>query len=165
MPLGVQLGDQAASATAGRPILPEFCERRLLRKVGVDLSAHGGIATPDDIFFLNLLEARRAVAGDDLRGVVAARRQVFERERGRPHIPRVLLSDGTNAEAALVSVGESLRGSPASPGRAGGAARVIRSPLGALLEPGEILVTPSTDPGWTPLFCRNHRVVSEAEPR
>ncbi|BAS14741.1 phosphoenolpyruvate synthase [Arthrobacter sp. Hiyo8] len=31
-------------------------------------------------------------------------------------------------------------------------ARVIMDPVGAHLEPGEILVAPSTDPGWTPLF-------------
>jgi pyruvate,water dikinase len=29
---------------------------------------------------------------------------------------------------------------------------VILDPSGAHLEPGEILVAPSTDPGWTPLF-------------
>ena len=33
-----------------------------------------------------------------------------------------------------------------------GKARVIRSPQGAHLEPGEILVASSTDPGWMPLF-------------
>jgi pyruvate,water dikinase len=33
-----------------------------------------------------------------------------------------------------------------------GTARVILDPVGAHLEPGEILVAPSTDPGWTPLF-------------
>src|SRR5207237_9789159 len=127
--------------------------------VGVDLAARGRIASPDDIFFLNVPEARRAVAGDDLRAVVAARRKVFERERARRHIPRVLLSDGTDAEAALVSIGEGLRGSPASPGVVSGTARVIRSPAGARLEPGEILVAPSTDPGWTPLFLTARALV------
>jgi phosphohistidine swiveling domain-containing protein len=29
---------------------------------------------------------------------------------------------------------------------------VIFDPVGAQLLPGEILVAPSTDPGWTPLF-------------
>src|SRR5690348_18446026 len=37
-----------------------------------------------------------------------------------------------------------------SPGVTSGKARVILSPAGARLEPGEILVAPSTDPGWTP---------------
>jgi len=92
---------------------------------------------------------------------VASRRRVFERERGRRHIPRVLLSDGTDAEAALVSATDGLRGSPASPGVVSGTARVIRSPQGARLEPGEILVAPSTDPGWTPLFLTAGALVME----
>jgi phosphohistidine swiveling domain-containing protein len=135
--------------------------RELLEVAGAELAAHGRIAEAADIFFLTLPEARRAVAGEDLRGVVVARRETFERERGRRHIPRVLLSDGTDAEAALVSVTGALRGAPASPGVVTGTARVIRSPQGARLEPGEILVAPSTDPGWTPLFLTAGALVME----
>ena len=40
-------------------------------------------------------------------------------------------------------------------------ARVILDPLGARLEPGEILVAPSTDPGWTPLFLTASGLVME----
>ena len=32
------------------------------------------------------------------------------------------------------------------------AARVVLDPGGAHLVPGEVLVVPSTDPGWRPLF-------------
>ena len=60
-----------------------------------------------------------------------------------------------------MSVSEGLRGSPASPGVVSGTARVIRSPTGARLEPGEILVAPSTDPGWTPLFLTAGALVME----
>ena len=135
--------------------------RELLRPVGAELAAQGRVAEPDDLFFLTLPEARRGIAGEDLRETVAARRAAFERERARRHVPRVLLSDGTDAEAALVSIGDGLRGSPASPGVATGIARVIRSPQGARLEPGEILVAPSTDPGWTPLFLTAGALVME----
>jgi pyruvate,water dikinase len=135
--------------------------RELLKPVGRDLAARSLVADEDDIFFLTLPEARRAAGGEDLRELVAARRAAFDRERARRHIPRVLLSDGTDAEAALVSVGEGLRGSPASPGVVSGTARVIRSPAGARLEPGEILVAPSTDPGWTPLFLTAGALVME----
>lgn len=135
--------------------------RELLKPAGAELAARGRIAEADDVFFLTLPEARRAVAGADLRQTVAARRETFARERARRHIPRVLLSDGTDAEAALVSVTDGLRGSPASPGVASGIARVIRSPQGARLEPGEILVAPSTDPGWTPLFLTAGALVME----
>jgi len=38
---------------------------------------------------------------------------------------------------------------------------VILDPTGAYLEPGEILVAPSTDPGWTPLFLTTGGLVME----
>jgi len=135
--------------------------RELLKPVGAELAALGRVDGAEDIFFLTLAEARRAVAGEDVRELVASRRLTFERERTRRHIPRVLLSDGTDAEVALVSAGDGLRGSPASPGVATGIARVILSPHGARLEPGEILVAPSTDPGWTPLFLTAGALVME----
>jgi pyruvate,water dikinase len=135
--------------------------RELLKPVGRDLVERGLLANEADVFFLTLPEARRAAGGEDLRELVAGRRDAFDRERARRHIPRLLLSDGTDAEAALVSFSEGLRGSPASPGVVSGTARVIRSPAGARLEPGEILVAPSTDPGWTPLFLTAGALVME----
>jgi phosphohistidine swiveling domain-containing protein len=49
-----------------------------------------------------------------------------------------------------------------SSGIASGAARVVRTPMdaGHLIE-GDILVAPSTDPGWTPLFLRAAAIVME----
>jgi pyruvate,water dikinase len=60
------------------------------------------------------------------------------------------------SDTALVS------GSPASPGRATGAGRVVRGPddFGSLLE-GEVLVAPLTAPAWTPLFHRAVAVVTD----
>ncbi len=136
--------------------------RDLIRPVGEELAAAGRLAQPDDIYFLTLAEARAAVAGSDMRETVVAHRELFTRESARRRIPRVLLSDGTDAEVALVEVVEgALHGSPASPGAATGKARVILSPRGAHLEPGEILVAPSTDPGWTPLFLTAGGLVME----
>jgi pyruvate,water dikinase len=54
-----------------------------------------------------------------------------------------------------------LSGTPASAGTVTGIARVIFDPVGAHLEPGEILVAPSTDPGWTPLFLTAGGLVME----
>ena len=42
-----------------------------------------------------------------------------------------------------------------------GKPQVILDPTGAYLEPGEILVAPSTDPGWTPLFLTAGGLVME----
>jgi pyruvate,water dikinase len=136
--------------------------RELLRPVGEELVAAGKVTAWDDVYFLTLAEIRNAVTGADARELVAARRAAHVREQARRYIPRVLLSDGTDAEAALISVPEgALRGSPASPGTVTGPARTILSPHGAQLEPGEILVAPSTDPGWTPLFLTAGGLVME----
>ncbi len=134
----------------------------LIAPVGAELVSRGLLDTADDVFFLTLPDLRRAIAGEDLRTTVAQRREVYRREQGRRHIPRVLLSDGTDAETELpVATDGGIRGTPASPGIARGIARVILSPVGARLEPGEVLVAPSTDPGWTPLFLTAGALVME----
>jgi pyruvate,water dikinase len=52
-----------------------------------------------------------------------------------------------------VSAGQSLAGMPGCPGTARGRARVVLDPADpTVLEPGDILVAPMTDPAWTPLF-------------
>ncbi len=56
--------------------------------------------------------------------------------------------------------GDVLTGLAACPGAATGPARIIFDPTEATdLEPGEILVAPLTDPGWTPLFTSAAAVV------
>jgi len=75
----------------------------------------------------------------------------------------VLLSDGTEPTigSAASASAEHLRGTPASSGRVTGVARVMRDPHAAHLAQGEILVAPSTDPGWTPLFLTAGGLVME----
>jgi rifampicin phosphotransferase len=138
--------------------------RPQLAAVGAGLAAAGRIATPDDVFFLDLHEARVAVDGQDMHEVVAGRRGEYAQELRRRHLPRVLLSDGSEPEAptsSTVNTAGAMTGSPASAGTVTGLARVILDPVGAYLEPGEILVAPSTDPGWTPLFLTAGGLVME----
>ena len=137
--------------------------RALIAPAGEDLAREGRLASADDVFFLSLPEVRRALAGEDMRSIVDRRRAEYRRERGRRHIPRLLLSDGTDVEAEVAAAAPegALRGTAASPGVVSGAARVIRSPQGARIDPGEILVAPSTDPGWTPLFLTAGALVME----
>ena len=147
--------------------------RRQLLHVGGGFTDAGVLERADDIFFLDFGEAREALAAGPaldnqappMRGLVAERRADYARELGRRRIPRVLLSDGTEPEAAQASAADrpdgALTGSPASAGTVTGAARVILDPVGAHLEPGEILVAPSTDPGWTPLFLTAGGLVME----
>jgi phosphoenolpyruvate synthase/pyruvate phosphate dikinase len=116
------------------------------------------------VFFLTLGEARHAARGTDQRDVVATRRQAYALEMRRRRIPRVLLSDGTEPEAlarADAPDDGALVGTPASAGTVTAPARVVLDPVGARLEPGEVLVAPSTDPGWTPLFLTASALVME----
>jgi pyruvate,water dikinase len=136
--------------------------RRQLARVGAELTARGRLAAADDVFFTDLTEARAGPAGRDLRELVAARRAAYDLELRRRHVPRVMLSDGTEPEAESGAAPDgALVGTPASAGTVTAAARVILDPVGAHLEPGEILVAPSTDPGWTPLFLTAGGLVME----
>ncbi|HZO74573.1 MAG TPA: PEP/pyruvate-binding domain-containing protein [Ktedonobacteraceae bacterium] len=136
--------------------------REILRPVAEELVSAGRLQQHEDLYFLSFAEARIALAGTDMRPIVRERRAVYEQEMHRRHIPRVLLSDGSEPIAATEGdTGDALQGTPASAGRVTANARVILNPIGAHLEPGEILVAPSTDPGWTPLFLTAGGLVME----
>ncbi|MBP2320265.1 pyruvate,water dikinase [Kibdelosporangium banguiense] len=135
-----------------------------LAHIGAELAGAGRIASAEDVFFLNLKEMRAALAGITYQDVVATRRADYDQELRRRRIPRVMLSDGTEPEAVsqtAPAADGSLPGTPASAGTITGIARVVLDPVGAHLEPGEILVAPSTDPGWTPLFLTAGGLVME----
>lgn len=138
--------------------------RKQLAEVGAVLAEQKRIARAEDIFFLDFAEANQALDGADMQDLVAQRQGAYYVELERRHIPRMLLSDGTEPETLLTAAGTAagaLTGSPASAGTVTAPARVILDPVGAHLEPGEILVAPSTDPGWTPLFLTAGGLVME----
>jgi pyruvate,water dikinase len=65
-------------------------------------------------------------------------------------------------EYTSVEVGDVLTGVAGSPGTATGRARVmldLSDP--SVLEPGDILIAPSTDPSWTPLFLVVEGVITD----
>jgi phosphohistidine swiveling domain-containing protein len=160
-----------ARALSGLREMPKFCiillmarARELLLSVGAELAEAGRLQSTGDIFFLSMPEAWAVLAGEDLRPSIRDRRVVYEQETRRKHVPRLLLSDGTEPAAARQNAAGTdgvLRGTPASGGVVTQKARVILDPGEASLEPGEILVAPSTDPGWTPLFLTAGGLVME----
>ncbi|GAA0503057.1 PEP/pyruvate-binding domain-containing protein [Paractinoplanes deccanensis] len=129
--------------------------RRELLRIGAEL-----FDNPADVMFLTLDEAARGPVPD--KRVIEARKAVHRREMRRRVVPVALLSDGTDVEATLpVGPGADLRGVAASAGRVTGPARIVRDPATAHVEPGEVLVTATTDPGWTPLFLTAAALVTE----
>jgi pyruvate,water dikinase len=129
------------------------------------LVREGRLAAVADVDYLSIEEVRDALrgGGPDLRDLVKARREEHERDRGL-HPPRVMTSDGeivTRKHARHDLPPGALAGSPASPGIVEGTARVVLDPATAILNAGEILVAPFTDPGWTPLFINARGLVME----
>ena len=137
--------------------------RALLKEIGKELVKSNIIDATDDIFFLTLPEARAALSGTDFRTLVSQRRVTYQQELRRRRLPRVLLSDGTEPSVTPTNMsgGHVLQGVPASAGVVTARGRVILDPEGAHIAPGEILVAPSTDPGWTPLFLTAGGLVME----
>jgi len=139
--------------------------RRRLLLIGAELQAKGLLECAADVMFLTLPELRPVVdRGDDVRETVAGRKSQYARELRRRTVPVALLCDGTDAETLLptrTSEGRTLTGVAASAGRVSGHARVVRGPADAHIEPGEILVAPTSDPGWTPLFLTAGGLVTE----
>ncbi|MFY9917205.1 MAG: PEP-utilizing enzyme, partial [Mycobacterium sp.] len=141
--------------------------RRTLKRCAATLVDQGLLDDPDDVFFVDGADVRVALAGGphDLRALAQANRRSFRRELARRLVPRVLASDGETVYAsAATPSGETahvLVGTPLSPGVHEGVVRVLDSPVGAKLRPGEVLVAASTDPGWTPLFLLAGALVME----
>lgn len=135
-----------------------------LLESGHELAARGALAQAEDIFFVPLAQLRRCANGEalDLKAIVAAQRAEYEQDCARRRMPRLLLSSGEVFYEGLSEAGAAdLVGDPVSPGVVEGRARVVLDPRGVRLEPGEILVCPATDPGWTPLFLTAGGLVME----
>jgi len=143
----------------------DIIRRRLLER-GAQLVVESVLEQPDDVFFLYLNELEGLAEGRtrDWRALVDERRSLYNWEKRRSQIPRLLLSDGRAFYEGIVAgdQGEDiLIGSPVSPGVTSGNVRVILDPHQANLVPGEILVCPGTDPAWTPLFLAAGGLVME----
>ncbi|RRO18282.1 pyruvate, water dikinase [Saccharopolyspora rhizosphaerae] len=138
--------------------------REQLLRIGDDLAHRGLLEQPGDVMFLELGEIRAAVGGTAQRELGQQRRAVHEREVRRRTVPIALLSDGTDLEATTppeAAADGAMIGLGASPGTVTGPARVVHDPADARIEPGEVLVATTTDPGWTPLFMTAAGLVTE----
>ncbi len=140
--------------------------RRALMEVAKEFVADGVIDRPEDFSFLTLPELTALSRNEprDWKALIAERRAVFERERRRRQVPRVLVSDGRafyEGMGAETDTGDLITGSPVSPGLVEGIVHVVFDPNTTQLAPGEIMVCPGTDPAWTPLFMTAGGLVTE----
>jgi pyruvate,water dikinase len=132
-----------------------FQLKRIFERMGALLERDGRLESGDDLVFLELAELRALVRGElapvDAASIARRRRSEFEADRTRPHPD--FLEDGNRHLDPGTGTSGSVEGLGISPGVVRGTIRVLSGPgdVGRL-QPGDILVARSTDPGWTPLF-------------
>ncbi len=131
--------------------------RRTLVELDRRFSLNGGIwfLTPSD--FPDLL------AGKDLSAKIVEARKKRQTELSL-EVPPVLFSDDLDAigrELPEPTGGDKLEGVALSAGIAEGPALVLTEPTAAPPEGGYVLVCPSTDPAWVPLFVHAKALVME----
>jgi pyruvate,water dikinase len=153
--------------------------RRLALVIGERLAEAERIGERDDVFFLSWGDVtaylRGEWGGEGARQLIADRKERHARWLSTPAssvytdaapedtatTPGLVASTTVAAQTVADGVPR-LVGFGVSPGRIRGRARVVRSPdEAARLAAGEILVAPSTNPGWTPLFVRAGAVAVE----
>jgi len=149
--------------------------RRLWLLIGERLVGEGALDRPDDVFHLMPGEVERYAAGLlpqlGLRARVAERSALFAGWQATEAREWLALAPAGQAAPVLRSTAEKpakadeagvFRGVATGTGVARGKVRRLRHPAeGLALQPGEILVAPSTDPGWTPLFLKAGGLVVE----
>lgn len=164
--------EQVSWFTLGWPLM-----RRALLQLGEILTERGVLLTAEDVFFLTHAELLAALTESEPTGSlvpgVMERRKLWQRQRRltpplvlgemTPMMKRIVES-GENMlrQEGKLSVEKGLTGLPASPGRAKGPARVIRTPEEFdRLQPGDVLIAPVTTPAWTVLFAHAVAVVTD----
>jgi pyruvate,water dikinase len=131
----------------------------LLRSILVELDRRNHLA--GGIFFLTPEELSPLIAGKDMTGLIASRRRRRRLALSLP-VPPVLFSDDleTIGRVPHVEAAATLQGIPLSAGVAEGPALVLSEPAPPPAEP-YVLVCPSTDPAWVPLFVGARALVME----
>lgn len=135
--------------------------RALVMRVAVRLAREGVLQSADDVFFLRRDEVGEAlVDGMPRHELVDERRATFERQQAlRP--PRYVgpIPKGTGPPDRFDSARiesrrpDELRGTGASAGVVRGRARIVASQDAfGMVQPGEIVVCPASNPSWVPVF-------------
>ncbi|MFQ5866053.1 MAG: PEP/pyruvate-binding domain-containing protein [bacterium] len=131
--------------------------RRIALELGKHLVSENKIEAPDEVFFLHLNELRAFICkGKEIKWKEVVTERKTELQRNQKETPAILVKELEDGSFDFEFGGEDveiLYGMPISPGKARGRAKVISDLRQFVhLRKGDILITPSLDPGWTPIF-------------
>ena len=132
--------------------------RRFTLEIGRRAAASGHLLSPDDIFYLTCLEIRQVFSVPQ--HIVVQERRSYE-QKYRNFLPPNEVGRGFAQQLANPN-GHGLSGIGCSSGVASGVVRIVTDLRDSgKLQPGNVLVCPYTDPGWTPLLSIAGAVVTE----
>ncbi len=141
-----------------------FVYKQALLKEAERLVQAGVVHEKEDIYYLTFEELGEAVRTNELDYQIVSTRKDEHEYYEKLTPPRVITSDGEIVAGTYKRENipaEAIIGLPVSSGVAEGRARVILNMEDADLNEGDILVTPFTDPSWTPLFVSIKGLVAE----
>jgi len=140
--------------------------RLLLLEAGRRFESRGLLQSSDEIFHCAYIEVVSLLTGEwngkGIQSLIESRRRnKAALEKLSP--PDLILGEQPHyLEPVTMGSGRELVGMGVAAGCAEGCARLIRTPeQGGILNPGDVLVAPSTDPAWTPLFLNAAAIVME----
>ncbi|MEC1233040.1 phosphoenolpyruvate synthase [Bacillus paralicheniformis] len=141
-----------------------FIYKEALMKEAAVLQRMNLIHAKEDIYYLSFDELREAVCTNrlDVKKIEERKAEYQHYEKLTP--PRMMTSEGEVITGEVLGdhiPAGALAGVPVSSGVIEGRARVILKLEEADIEEGDILVTPFTDPSWTPLFVSIKGLVTE----
>ncbi|WP_394824482.1 rifamycin-inactivating phosphotransferase [Pendulispora albinea] len=141
-----------------------FVYKQALLKEAERLVREGVIDEKEDIYYLTFDELQEVARTRRLDRSIIGQRKDEHRSFEKLTPPRVITSDGEIIAGEYKRrnlPAEAMVGLPVSSGVTEGRARVILDMKDAELEEGDILITPFTDPSWTPLFVSIKGLVTE----
>ncbi|SIP99022.1 phosphoenolpyruvate synthase [Peribacillus simplex] len=141
-----------------------FVYKQALLKEAEQLLQAKVIREKEDIYYLTFEELHEVVRTNKLDYQIISKRKEEYNLYEKLTPPRVITSDGEIIAGEYKRENlpaEAIAGLPVSSGVIEGRARVILNMDDANLEEGDILVTPFTDPSWTPLFVSIKGLVTE----
>jgi len=137
--------------------------RRKVLALGKTLHASGRLDAQEDVFHLTLAELERAETDPsfDPRPIAHEREHAFRRiETQVTEFPLLIDSRGRIQRPSPENGGRgALQGLGISPGVASGPIKVLRNPYEKDIQPGDVIVAYTTDPGWTPLFINAAAII------
>jgi pyruvate,water dikinase len=136
--------------------------RRHVLARGGELVEQGRLDAAEDVFHLTFEELTGAQLDPefDLRAPVAEHGEYFRRVEAQVReFPHAIDSRGRIIRPAPGPDDGALHGLGISPGVASGPIKVLADPYQKDVEPGDVLVAYTTDPGWTPLFVNAAAII------